>query len=65
MPKPIYGIAGSGMHINMSLFHDGENVFYDEKDRYGLSETAYQLYRGCDGARAFYGRRDQSARQLL
>ena len=46
MPKPIYGIAGSGMHINMSLFHDGENVFYDEKDRYGLSETAYHFIAG-------------------
>ena len=35
-----------------------------KRDRYGLSETAYHFIRGCDGARAFYGRRDQSARQL-
>ena len=46
MPKPIFGIAGSGMHINMSLFRDGKNVFYDETDRYGLSETAYRFIAG-------------------
>ena len=46
MPKPIFGIAGSGMHINMSLFRDGKNVFYDEADRYGLSETAYRFIAG-------------------
>ncbi len=46
MPKPIFGAAGSGMHINMSLFRDGKNVFCDEKDRYGLSETAYHFFAG-------------------
>lgn len=46
MPKPIYGIAGSGMHINMSLSRDGQNVFAEEKDQYGLSETAYRFIAG-------------------
>lgn len=46
MPKPVFGIAGSGMHINMSLFKDGKNVFCDESDKNGLSETAYQFIAG-------------------
>ena len=29
MPKPIPGVTGSGMHINMSLTKDDRNVFYD------------------------------------
>lgn len=46
MPKPIYGIAGSGMHLNMSLTKKGKNVFVDEKDRIGLSKTAYAFMAG-------------------
>ena len=46
MPKPIHGINGSGMHINMSLFKDGKNAFYDEKDPLGLSATAYSFIGG-------------------
>ncbi len=30
MPKPVSGTAGSGMHVNMSLFRNGRNVFFDE-----------------------------------
>ena len=41
MPKPIYDIAGNGMHLNMSLFKDGKNVFYDPSGERGLSRTAY------------------------
>jgi glutamine synthetase len=41
MPKPVHGINGSGMHTHMSLFTgEGQNVFHDPADRYGLSETA-------------------------
>lgn len=37
MPKPIQGAAGNGMHVNMSLFRDGRNLFYDE----GGEQKAY------------------------
>lgn len=46
MPKPIFGENGSGMHVHQSLFKDGENVFYDENDRLGLSKTAYHYIGG-------------------
>ncbi len=46
MPKPIAGEAGSGMHINMSLFKDGENVFYCKDDKNGLSEMGYKFMAG-------------------
>ena len=46
MPKPRYGMNGSGMHINMSLLKDGVNVFADESDGNGLSQTAYAFLGG-------------------
>ncbi|MEQ9809953.1 type I glutamate--ammonia ligase [Streptococcus jiangjianxini] len=49
MAKPKFGIAGSGMHCNMSLFDkDGQNAFYDPEDKNGmqLSETAYHFLGG-------------------
>ncbi|HZK43418.1 MAG TPA: type I glutamate--ammonia ligase [Syntrophomonadaceae bacterium] len=46
MPKPIYGIAGSGMHLNISLFKDGENVFYDSSKEDGLSDICRQFMAG-------------------
>ena len=46
MPKPIFGINGSGMHTNMSLFRDGKNVFYDPNGEKGLSREAYAFIAG-------------------
>jgi len=48
MPKPFYGINGSGMHVNQSLFNirDGHNAFFDPDDGYQLSETAYHFIGG-------------------
>src|SRR5574344_497035 len=40
MPKPIFGINGSGMHCNVSLFKNGKNAFYDAKAEYELSDVA-------------------------
>ena len=54
MAKPLYGIAGSGMHCNMSLFKGKENAFFDEEGVRQLSKTAYQFMAGLlDHARAF------------
>ncbi len=46
MPKPVFGICGSGMHTNMSLFKGNKNAFYDEKDELGLSKDAYSFIAG-------------------
>jgi len=46
MPKPIFGINGSGMHVNMSLFKDGKNAFVNEQDPNGLSPIAYNFIAG-------------------
>ena len=47
MPKPIFGINGSGMHCHQSLFDaNGRNLFYDEDDPYKLSKTAYGFIAG-------------------
>ncbi len=46
MPKPKYGVNGSGMHINMSLSKDGKNIFADPSDRQGLSREAYWFIGG-------------------
>ncbi len=55
MPKPIFGINGSGMHTNQSLFSlDGTNAFFDESDPLQLSETAYHYIAGAlKNARGF------------
>ncbi|WP_044337293.1 type I glutamate--ammonia ligase [Rossellomorea aquimaris] len=46
MPKPLFGVNGSGMHCNMSLFKNGVNSFFDEKGDLQLSDTARQFLAG-------------------
>ena len=46
MPKPKYGVNGSGMHLNLSLSRDGINVFPDSEDPKGLSREAYYFIGG-------------------
>ncbi|MBO9370108.1 MAG: glutamine synthetase [Chloroflexi bacterium] len=47
MPKPIFGINGSGMHTHQSLSDpSGRNLFYDPDDPYHLSPLAYQFIAG-------------------
>ena len=46
MPKPVSGTAGSGMHMNMSLFREGKNAFFDPDDPLQLSPLAYQFIAG-------------------
>ncbi|WP_044639787.1 type I glutamate--ammonia ligase [Risungbinella massiliensis] len=46
MPKPLFGVNGSGMHCHQSLFQEKENAFYDESDPLGLSETARHYLAG-------------------
>jgi glutamine synthetase len=46
MPKPIFGINGSGMHTHQSLFKGGRNAFYDPKDEYNLSAAGKAYIAG-------------------
>jgi glutamine synthetase len=46
MPKPLTGVNGSGMHVHQSLFKNGKNMFFDEKDEYFLSDDAKHYIAG-------------------
>jgi glutamine synthetase len=46
MPKPLYGEAGSGMHVHMLLRKHGENIFYDSNGYSGMSEEALYFIGG-------------------
>ncbi|KRL86844.1 type I glutamate--ammonia ligase [Lacticaseibacillus pantheris] len=53
MPKPLHGINGSGMHMNMSLFKGKDNAFFDAEGEDQLSATALHFLAGLlDHARA-------------
>ncbi|MBE0477123.1 MAG: glutamine synthetase [Coriobacteriia bacterium] len=46
MPKPMYGEAGSGMHVHQSLFRGDDNAFYDAESDYHLSDVGRAYMAG-------------------
>jgi glutamine synthetase len=46
MPKPIFGINGSGMHVHQSLFKGEKNAFFDKDDEYHLTKVAKSYIAG-------------------
>ena len=46
MPKPVFGVNGSGMHVHQSLFKGDRNAFFDQNDEYHLSGTAKSYIAG-------------------
>ncbi len=46
MPKPVFGINGSGMHCHQSLFEGNTNLFFDPNDEFKLSRIAYGFIAG-------------------
>jgi glutamine synthetase len=46
MPKPVFGINGSGMHVHQSLFKGDKNAFFDKKGKYHLSDTGKSFTAG-------------------
>ena len=46
MPKPIFGINGSGMHVHQSLFKGAKNAFFDPNDNFNLSKVSKSFIAG-------------------
>ncbi len=46
MPKPVFGINGSGMHVHQSLFKGEQNAFFDKNGKFHLSKTALSFLAG-------------------
>ena len=52
MPKPIFALSGSGMHVHQSLYRGQENAFYEPRAEGELSETAVTTSPDCWPMRA-------------
>lgn len=69
MPKPIFGRNGSGMHLHMSLFKNGENAFFDGSDPDLLSPVARAFAAGvlahCRGLTLFCNQWVNSYKRLV
>jgi glutamine synthetase len=46
MPKPVFGINGSGMHVHQSLFKGDSNAFFDKNNKYHLSKLGLSFLAG-------------------
>lgn len=46
MPKPMFGVNGSGMHVHQSMFKGSSNAFYERGDKHHLSAIAKQFIAG-------------------
>ncbi len=46
MPKPVFGINGSGMHVHQSLFKGDTNAFFDPKEKFYLSKVGQYFLAG-------------------
>ena len=46
MPKPMFGVNGSGMHVHQSLFKGNSNAFFDADDEYNLSAVGKSYIAG-------------------
>ncbi|MCL5734476.1 MAG: glutamine synthetase family protein [Actinobacteria bacterium] len=46
MPKPMFGVNGSGMHVHQSLFQGSRNAFFDAHDEYNLSKVGKSYVAG-------------------
>ena len=46
MPKPVFGMNGSGMHVHQSLFKGDKNAFYAKDDEYNISKEAKSYIAG-------------------